>query len=362
MSGILGALNINPEDSDRVFLSTIGQGVVYDAVQQVVSQYNQEVAMLQELFVDQVTENFKDRYRLPAGGRMQRMSRNARPALSKVYGYWDVAYPLYSFQDALGADRITFAYMTVADLDRHLTGVFVKNDNSMRWELLHRLLDNAAETYEDELHGDLTVQPLANGDEVVYPPVLGSESEATEDHYIEAAYAASAISDTNNPIATIVADLNHHFGVKTGGENIVVFINTAQTAKIKALTGFVEVQDRFVEPGDDTATVKGLPYRVPGKILGRVSGAWIVEWPWVPASYAFGIYMDAPKPLVMRVDPANTGLPRGLNLVARDVDYPFESSYWENRYGFGCGNRLNGVVIEMPSSSDGEYAVPTDYD
>jgi len=31
--------------------------------------------------------------------------------------------------------------------------------------------------------------------------------------------------------------------------------------------------------------------------------------------------IDAPKPLKMRVDPANTGLPRGLALVATEEKY-----------------------------------------
>ena len=38
MSGIFGALNIN--DTDRVYLSTLGQQVIYDALQDLLNRYN----------------------------------------------------------------------------------------------------------------------------------------------------------------------------------------------------------------------------------------------------------------------------------------------------------------------------------
>ena len=72
-----------------------------------------------------------------------------------------------------------------------------------------------------------------------------------------------------------------------------------------------------------------------------------------------GIHLDAPKPIMQRVDPADTGLPRGLALVARDENYPFTSSFYSHRFGFGVGNRLNGVVMEL--GTGGSYTVPTAY-
>jgi len=72
-----------------------------------------------------------------------------------------------------------------------------------------------------------------------------------------------------------------------------------------------------------------------------------------------GINLDAPKPVIERVDPANTGLPRGLALVARDEKYPLETSYYQMRRGFGVGNRLNGVVMFLDAGST--YTVPTVY-
>lgn len=357
MSTIFGALGVN--DTDRVFLNTLGQRVVYDAITQLTARYNADIAAQMAVFVEGKTESFKERYKLPASGRMQRVGKNSAPAAVKTTGQWDVAYPLDEFGAAVSAGRIDYAYMTVGDLDRHIQTVFTQDTNTRRYEMLKALLNNTVRTFNDEINGSLSVQPLANGDAVLYPPLLGSESEATADHYLVSGYAASAISDTNNPFRTMRDLLESKFGAPTGGGNVAVLINDAQTAKSLDLTEFNRVTDRMVVPGANTDRVAGLP-ALPGRILGRTdSGVTVAEWRWLPAGYMLGVVLDAPAPLKMRVDPAYTGLPTDLALVAEDNDYPFKTSYWASRYGFGVGNRLNGVVMQLKAS--GSYDVPTGY-
>ena len=118
--------------------------------------------------------------------------------------------------------------------------------------------------------------------------------------------------------------------------------------------------DRYIRVGDNTDVPQGLP-NVPGRIIGRHGhGAWVVEWRWVPSAYMIGIHLGQPGPLVRRVDPADTGLwSGGLALVARDEQFPFEASVWRHRFGFGGGNRLNGVVMEL--GTGGTYSIPSGY-
>lgn len=357
MSGLFGALNIN--DTDRVFVSTLGQQVVYDAINQVLDQHNRDLAAAMSVFVERETEDYKLRYKLPGGGRLQRLTGNASEAGAvKATGSWDVAFPLEGFGAQIAAGRVDYAYMSVADLNRHLSTVTAQDINTVRFEMLKALLNATAATFVDPLWGSLTVQRLANGDSVVYPPVLGSETEATDTHYLESGYAAASISDTNNPLVTIRDEIEEHFGTATGGNNLVVFINNAQTAKIKALANFDEVPDRFVRSGANVDIPVNLP-SVPGQVLGRCDGSWVVEWRWMPANYMLGIHLDAPKPLMVRVDPSDTGLARGLSLVAEDATYPLQRSHYEHRFGFGVGNRLNGVVMEL--GTGGSYTTPTAY-
>lgn len=356
MSEIYGALGIN--DTDRVYLSTLGQQVVYDAVQETLQRWNEDMQAAMMMFVDETTSDHKRRYKLAGGGRMQRLGGQGQAGAVKATGQWDVAFPLEGFGDQLASNRVDYAYMSVQDLDRHLDTIMNRSANTVRYEILAALLNSAQGTFIDPLWGSLAIEPLANGDSVTYPPVLGSESEATDNHYLESGYAAASISDTNNPYVTLRDELEEHFGTPTGGSNIVAFINNAQVSKTEALTDFDPVNDRFTQPGADTDQLFGLP-SVPGRVVGRTNGVWVVEWRWIPANYIMARHLDVPAPLVQRVDPADTGLGQGLQLVAESDTHPFSSSHYEHRFGFGCGNRLNGVVMEL--GTGGSYSVPSGY-
>lgn len=357
MSAIFGHLNIS--DSDRVFNATAGQRVIYDAATAYIERINNELNQALSIFLEETTQEYKRRYKLPGGGYLQARQPDGRFGSVKTIGQWDVAFPLRDYGAQISGNDVDMAYMTVAELDRHISTVVAQNVNTIRFELLKALLNNVQETFVDPIWGSLLVEPLANDDAVTYPPVLGSASEATENHYLESNYASSGISDTNNPYVTIKDELEEHFGQAAGGSNIAVFINPAERAKTEALADYDPVNDRFIRPGADTDIVLPLPANHPGTILGRTNGVWVVEWRFVPAAYMVGIHLDAPKPLVRRIDPADTGLGDGLQLVAENEEFPFKASFWRHRFGFGAGNRLNGVVLEL--GTGGTYSIPSGY-
>lgn len=361
MATIYGTIGIDETAADQVYLQTVGYELIYTATQDWLAQYNADLDAAMAVFVEQTTDKHSFRYKLPATGRLQRRGGQARSAAAQAGGKWDVAFPLEDFGDVIAGDDVALAYMTAAEYQRHLDGIASRNTGTVRFEMLKAILNNTARTFTDESLNTptLTIQPLANGDSVVFPPVLGSESEATENHYLESGYAAASISDSNNPIQTIVDELEEHFGATQGGSNIAVFINNAQRAKVEALADFSEVPDMYVVVGDNTDYAENLPQGLPGRIIGRCNGAWIVEWRFIPANYMVGIHLDAPKPLIKRVDPAATGLGQGLQLVAKSMDHPLESAFWRHRFGIGCGNRLNGVVMEL--GTGGTYDIPSGY-
>jgi len=319
-----------------------------------------EIAAVEAIFIEKTTSDYKERYKLPGGGYLQRRNSDGRFGAVKAYGKWDVAYPLEDFGAQVAWNDVDMAYMTVKELDNHISTVTIQDINTRRYELLCALLDNGQGTFVDPIHGSLSIEPLANGDTVVYPPVIGSETEATEDHYLESGYAASAISDVNNPFPTIVNELEHHFGTPQGGSNNIVFINNAQTALVQALTNFYEADQADIAYGVATDRVTGLPAGMPGRVIGKVDGAWVAEWRNFPSGYMFGVNMDAPKPIIKRVDPADTGLAEGLLLVATDEEFPFAGSFFRHRFGLGVGNRLNGVAFEL--GVGGTYSIPSGFD
>ena len=358
MSNIFGLLNM--EDSERAYVNQMGKGLVFDAIQQLMAQWNVDVNAAMNVFVEKRTQNYTDRYLLPGSGKLQELGRQAPSAAVKRSGSWDVAYPLRGYGAALAGSRVDLAYMTIQELDAHLDTIMAQDLNTLRWRVLTSLFEDDNLTWTDPNWGDLTIRRLANGDGTSYPPIVGSEDDAVEDHYAVAGYAVSAIDDDNQPIVTIRDELVEHFGGRsTFGDPVVVFHNSASTEYLADLTGYTDVAEQYINYGDDTPLVASMP-NVPGRIHGRCTGAWLSEWDWIPATFMIGIYLEAPAPLVMRVDPSDTGLGVGnLQLVAQDMDHPLQSSYYERRYGFGCGNRLSAYVLEV--TSDGSYSPPTAY-
>lgn len=359
MSGILGTLGLTEAAAERTYVSTLGQSLVYDAVQEELAKYNTQLAQVMGLFVEGTTTDHKRRYELPGGGYLQPMGTQAQPAAVKSYGNWDVAFPLNDFGAQFARTRVSMAYMSVAQLNKHLDTIMIQDLNTVRLEIMKSLLDSAGYTFADPIWGSLSVVPLANGDSVVYPPALGSDTEATETHYLETNYAASAISSTNNPCVTVRDELEEHFGTPTGGSNIVLLATPTICNYIEALADFDPVNQRFVTPGANADIINGLPASMPGRIRGVCDSVWIVEWRYLPANYAIAVHADAPKPLLIREDPADTGLAGGLQLVAEDDEFPFRSSFYSHRFGFGVGNRLNGVALEF--GTGGSYTVPTGF-
>lgn len=362
MANLFGAIGLS--ESDRLFNGTLQQGVIYDATQQLIDIYNQDVAAATAIFVNGRTDRAKERYRLPAGGQMQLRGRSSNPGGVKASGSWDVGYPLFDFGDQLVADDVTLAYMSAAEYSLHLQGIFNRATNTYRFQLLKALLNNSSYTFSDEVLGDITVQPLANNDSTLYPPTLGGSADATASMYAGSNYATSSISDTNNPVKTIVDALQARFGTPTGGSNIAIFYNSAEHAKLSALTAFVPVQYQYTTPGANTATVQipGIPdilLRGSWEVTGNCSGAVMCKWAFIPSGYIVGVHLDAPPPLIERVDPADTGLGAGLQLVARDMDCPFDSAFWRYRFGLGCQNRLNGYALQLVASTS--YTTPTAY-
>jgi len=359
MSGIYGLLG--KDDRDRAFrVQNLGAEVIYDAVSELLDSWNEGLQKALGVFVEAETETFKKRYKLPGGGKLQEMGQNtqAQAAARKRTGQYDVAFPLKEYSAAFGGNRVDMAYMTLEELDNHLKTIFTEDAATLRFLMLDRLFNNVQGSFGDNDHGTLLIEGLANGDAVVYPPVIGSATEATEDHYLEAGYLATAISDSDNPYTTIRDELTHHTKRIQGGQNIVVFINNAEVAETEALTDFDPLSDNFVRDGEDTAVPFGLPTALPGRIIGRSNGVWIVEWDFIPATYMYGQDIDQPAPLFMRTDPASTGLPGGLALISEGKGKgPLEGSVWSRRTGFGVGNRLNGVCMEL--AAGGSYTKPT---
>lgn len=359
MSAIYGILNL--ADSQRAFVNDIGHKLVFDAVNTALQMHNEDVDEALGIFVERDTEEHTVRYMLPIGGMAQPLGEYAPAAAVKNYGYWDTAYPIRGYGDSKSFTRVAQGYMTIQQLDAIVDGITHRDLSRVRQRLLTAIFEDTNLTWLDPTQNDasLTITRLANTDGTLYPPVLGSDTEADDDHYAETAYNVAAIADANNPVVTTRDEIVEHFnGRGTFGENIVYLHGTDQTPYLEAITGWVGNPDLGIAYGDDTDLSKDIA-NIPGRIHGRLSGCWLSEWAWIPATYCIAVHLDFP-PLLRRVDPGYTGLGTGLQLVAVDKDHPLESARFENRYGFAAGNRLSAAVLEI-SGGGATYTPPTAY-
>lgn len=356
MTGIAGILGL--ETGDDVMINTVGQRIVYDAANQYLAMANEDMTKAFSVFVEGETEDYKERYKLPGGGYLQRRGNLTTTAATRAVSGWDVGFPLEDFGAQIAGDFVEMAYMTVQELQRQIDNVRIQNLNTWRFEILKRLFKNTQTVFTDPRKGTINVEGLANGDSALYPPVLGTATEATENHYIETGYITSAISSTNNPLTTVRNELEEHFGAPSGYGNVALFVNPTAVPYLEALADYDRVEDMNLRLGSDKDVPINMP-TVPGRVVGRGYGAWVIEWRWVPDNYMLGLDLDIPGPLKIRRDPASTGLPRGLTLVAEDEEFPFRRSHYVHRFGVGVGNRLNGVVLEL--ANGGAYTIPTAY-
>jgi hypothetical protein len=354
ISGILGI-----QDSERTYVEGVGQRQVFEATQEYVAMVNEDLERVTNLFIERTTEDHKFRYYLPADGELQRVSELGRPAESKVTGSWDVALPLEGFGDALGTQRRDLAYMTLADYQRHVEGIALRAQNTLRKEILRTLFDNVNYNFADKLRGTLAIKALANQDGVLYPPVAGGTTAAEAQHYVETNYTVANITDTNNPIKTASRALRARFGSNGANRRRVVLIASGMQDYVEALTDFEAIDDPNIAKGANANSVLNTPASIPGEIIGYCNEAYVSVWDWMPATYAIGIDLLADKPLQMRVDPAYTNLPRGLVLVTESDRFPLTKSDWQWWFGLGVVNRLNGYVMEV--AAGGSYTIPTGY-
>lgn len=352
MTTIFGILGISDRDTT---VDSVGQQAVYDATVEYLNRHNADVDAMRGIFVERTDTVYTERYYLPGGGMMEQSTRLTRPAAAKPYGYFDVSYDLMDFRDQLAWDDIAIAYLTVQKYQLAVQNIQVRHLNTVRFQILKHLLNPTNPTFVDEVRGSLTIRRLANTDSTTYPPVIGSDTGADDNHYLASGYATSSISDTNNPFVTMRDELEEHFGQG----DLVTFINNAERAKVEALSDFVSVDDRYTTAGASTPTVSNIPAGIPGQVIGRINNSWVSEWRWMPATYMFMTDMMQAAPLVRRVDVPTNIRGRGvLELVSQQSEFPLTESFWRFREGYGVGNRLNGVAMKLTT---GSYDAPTTY-
>ena len=322
---------------------------VNTAISLTLEEYNRQVdEALRELA--QRTIDHKLRYKLPGGGTLQAVDEWGNPLPVKTEGYHDVAFPIQRGATAWGDNIETRALMTVDDVNTEILSAMQRDADWMRRHILAALFNNTAWTYKDPDYGDLSIQPLANGDGVTY--LKRSGTNGTDTHY----YAqAAAIADANNPFETWFDELNEH---PENGGPYVAYIPTNLKSAVMGLADFVEAPDRNLQRGanaDQLATT--VPAGFGDAVLGYVGGIYVAEWSILPSNYGLVVARGARTPVLMMREQPAVEL-QGFFRYNHSPDGNLNQYNVRRIAGFGAYNRVGALAFRI---GDASYAVPTGY-
>ena len=333
-------------------VSSVGEPTVYSAIQQTAAEHTRSVNAILSSFVQRTT-SAQQRFYLPGSDELQPLDRGGfgNPVPVRNAGSYDIAFPIRGGGTAWGDNRVARSLMTVEEANRNTVNAMLADARWIKRHVLAALLDKTTETFADELLGNLTIQPLANGDTVTYTFTGGST--ATDNHYTA---QAAAIADATNPYPTLYTELSEH---PSNSGPYVAYIASNLVATTEALTDFVPITDPDIMVGSASDTISGaLDRGVGDMVIGKTNKMWIVEWKSLPDNYIIGHARGAGAVLGMREFPAaalqgfftENNSPDGNLMETRMIRYA----------GFGALNRVAAAAVFV-SAGDAVFDVPTGF-
>jgi len=324
---------------------------VTEAIDRTIEVHNKVTEDMLRLFT-QPTTQYKVRYKSPFAAKLQPLDEYGRARKVRQAGYYDVAFPIKSAGTALGETRLALAKMTIGQVNERIALILDADKRWLRDEILSALFGNTEYTFMDEEHGDLTIKPIANGDDTRYLLRMGAEQGETADHFL----SIPSMDDANNNFSAIHQLLTKR-PENAGDGKVITFIPTNLRDDVENLAAFKEASDPDITEGIGKDRLTGtLNASVPGEVLGKVSRNWIVEWGAMPSDYMISVITSGDRALAMRQHPEAEL--QGFYRSADRVDSPFFESQYERHAGFGGWNRVNVVVTKV----GGAYSVPSGFE
>lgn len=338
-----------------------GITVVRDAIARTVAFHNEEANRFSaRLAADVATA--RERFEMPGGGRFQPLDEHGVPLARQALAAFDVAYPIRGGGDAMGADRITKALMTVQDANNSAQEARIQDKNFMIDHMLSALLTKEPYPYLDLTKlgytgmGEITVKPLANGDGTTYLVNRG-RGVRTDNHYQGQTVAIDAV---NNPFRAIKRDLTEHTANQDAPVDVYVAENLV--GDIENLPNFREPRDQNIQYGSGSSTVTRGDRGLGDEYIGYVEGCHIISMGRLPDNYMVA-HLRGAQPLGRRQYPAASV--QGLFTEEHTPD----GAHMEMRYlrytGYGCRNRVAALAYQVGADADGSgnavYATPEEY-
>ena len=351
--GVWGLTHLNAQK-----VSAVGVEKVWTEVLTVAENYNRVAEALLGEWVQQTTIAL-EQVELSGSGTLQPIDEYGNPLPVRPSGNYQVGYPIQGGATAWGNNRVTRALMTVNDVRRNTFDALRRDKDWMIRHILASIFTNTSWTFNDEVpqgdsrgQGNITIQPLANSDGVVYT-LKGFAPPATDTHYLA---QAAGIADATNPYPTMRRDLIEH--PSNGNGTVTAYIASDLVATTKALADFEPVASPGIRYADTVTLSDGSEFNDTGVgdyMLGRVGDVRIVEWTALPSTYII-MKVDGVAPVAMREYP-DASL-QGFFPEMHSPDGNRMEMRWIRYAGFGIRERVAAVVMRVGNAS---YAIPTGY-
>lgn len=307
--------------------------------------------IMQELvaFFADVTADRQRIYGTTDTSQMSEVDEFGRAPTKKIKGGTTVGFPLKAYQYAVGWTRKYLQNHTPAELADQLLAAKKAQVLQVSKEVKKAFYLSGNYTFNDFLVDkvDLNVKRLLNADGAPIPDGPNGEVFVPGSHtHYDAIAGLTAAS-----LTALINDVVEH----GHGGTVVVVINKADEAAVRALTGFTAYTDPRIQLGTGTVATKRLDItRLDNRAIGIFGAAEVWVKPWGIANYALAFDSGTGnKPLVIRT---RDGAAPSLAIAAEIDMFPLHAQYMETEFGVGVWNRTNGAVLYF---GGGAYVDPT---
>jgi len=320
-------------------VAEFGMDTIQAVLEADLAAHNQIVQEMVGEFCE-ITTDRQRVYGTSVSGDMTEVDEYGRSPSQRMVSGATCGFPLRMFQFALGWTDKWMKTKTPADLAQLVVHAQGAHMRAIQRQIKLAIFDDTNYTFNDFLVDkvDLAVKRFLNADSSLIPDGPNGETfdGASHTHFT-----------AGTPLSTVLATAMINNVVEHGhGGGVRIYINTAQEAAWRALTGFVAYQDPRIifRVTDTTATSLDLS-RLDNRAIGIYGAAEIWVKPWVPSGYAFAFASeDAQKPLVFRQREQTTL--QGLRIAADLATFPLYAQFMEAEFGVAVWTRTNGAVMQ----------------
>jgi hypothetical protein len=350
-----GTLSLHDlQQLNNTSIITYGEGQAFEAIYDHIQVHNQVVDELLAIYVERGTDRIIGYTGENDTVEFQALDEYGVPLAQKVAATpTNLGFPMRRRGIGLQWTRDWFLWHTPAELAAQVAARTSADIRAIIKDIKTAVFTPTNSTFIDALvdRASLPVKALVNADGMYIPPGPNGESfdGSTHTHYLARAGGSLAASD----VSALIDTVNEHY--QTG--NVLLYINSAQEAAIRAMTSnFVGYVDPRIRQPTTATYADGRTldvYNSSNRAIGIFDEAEVWVKPWVPASYMYCWIQGGPKPLFLREPERGE---RGLRLIVNDEKYPLRAQAFARDYGIGVRNRLNGAVLYTGGTS---FVTPT---